>query len=357
MGVDRHIPRQGPADDTHPGTNEVLARPAMSPDAVELYKYAVANSAWTESEAMGCLGLDGERLESAISVLRSRCLLRRSLDSQRPWDPVAPETAALDLLVDDEIRLRREQILIHQAREELLSLQPTYADALRQRPTDDAVDVVSWSDGTAAHLLTRYAQQAVEEIRLIGSGPVFDENWLSFFPARKEQQDGPSIRFVLDHTTLHKQLDQRHLDLLADCGAAVRTARMTALNMILFDRSLAVLPASPDGGVSVARNSAVVDSLAAAFDLFWTTAQPVSPLDGADIGIRDRLRLDILRLLRAGYKDEFIARKVGLSVRTCRRHIAEIMEKLGANSRFQAGALAERLACYGDSDFQLDGIS
>ncbi|KOG32387.1 hypothetical protein ADK34_09305 [Streptomyces viridochromogenes] len=47
-------------------------------------------------------------------------------------------------------------------------------------------------------------------------------------------------------------------------------------------------------------------------------------------------------LLAQGAKDEVIARRLGMSLRTCRRHIAELLEELGAESRFQGGALAER---------------
>lgn len=38
--------------------------------------------------------------------------------------------------------------------------------------------------------------------------------------------------------------------------------------------------------------------------------------------------------------DRVIASRLDISVRTCRRHIAVVFEKLGAESRFQAGALA-----------------
>ncbi len=47
-------------------------------------------------------------------------------------------------------------------------------------------------------------------------------------------------------------------------------------------------------------------------------------------------------MLAEGAKDEVIARRLGVSLRTCRRHIAEILETLQADSRFQAGVLAER---------------
>jgi DNA-binding NarL/FixJ family response regulator len=41
-----------------------------------------------------------------------------------------------------------------------------------------------------------------------------------------------------------------------------------------------------------------------------------------------------------GFTDEAVARKLGMSVRTCRRHIAALMGSLDAVSRFQAGVRA-----------------
>ncbi|MGH2602897.1 MAG: response regulator transcription factor, partial [Dehalococcoidia bacterium] len=55
------------------------------------------------------------------------------------------------------------------------------------------------------------------------------------------------------------------------------------------------------------------------------------------------LTQQVLRLLDAGYKDDAAARQLGMSVRTYRRHVAEIMRSLGATSRFQAGARAAEL--------------
>ena len=48
------------------------------------------------------------------------------------------------------------------------------------------------------------------------------------------------------------------------------------------------------------------------------------------------------RQLAAGAKDEQIARTMGLSLRTIRRRIADLMIELGADTRFQAGAEAVR---------------
>jgi len=47
-------------------------------------------------------------------------------------------------------------------------------------------------------------------------------------------------------------------------------------------------------------------------------------------------------LLSAGMKDEAVARRLSISVRTVRRVIAATMQTLHADSRWQAGALAAR---------------
>ncbi|WP_238430957.1 LuxR C-terminal-related transcriptional regulator [Frankia nepalensis] len=49
----------------------------------------------------------------------------------------------------------------------------------------------------------------------------------------------------------------------------------------------------------------------------------------------------LLRLLADGAKDEAAARSLGVSVRTVRRMVADLMRRLDARSRFQAGILAK----------------
>ena len=46
----------------------------------------------------------------------------------------------------------------------------------------------------------------------------------------------------------------------------------------------------------------------------------------------------LLALLGSGAKDETIARELGLSERTLRRRSADLLRRLGAANRFQAGA-------------------
>jgi DNA-binding NarL/FixJ family response regulator len=53
-------------------------------------------------------------------------------------------------------------------------------------------------------------------------------------------------------------------------------------------------------------------------------------------------RQAVLELMMLGAKDESIARQLGVSLRTVRRRIADLMDELGAATRFQAGMEAAR---------------
>lgn len=64
--------------------------------------------------------------------------------------------------------------------------------------------------------------------------------------------------------------------------------------------------------------------------------------DVADDAPPSPAELLLLQLLADGAKDEAAARSLGVSVRTVRRMVADLMRRLDARSRFQAGILAKR---------------
>jgi DNA-binding NarL/FixJ family response regulator len=73
------------------------------------------------------------------------------------------------------------------------------------------------------------------------------------------------------------------------------------------------------------------------FELLWEQGSPLLPEPGAAPSDRG-----LLAMLAAGAKDETIARELGISSRTVTRRVGELLDELGARTRFQAGVLAER---------------
>jgi DNA-binding NarL/FixJ family response regulator len=82
----------------------------------------------------------------------------------------------------------------------------------------------------------------------------------------------------------------------------------------------------------------------ATFEQLWAEAVPLEEVISrqSEAAELDQTRAAILRLMAEGEKDEAISRRLSISVRTCRRHIADYMAQVGATSRFQAGVIAAR---------------
>ncbi|GAA2311074.1 helix-turn-helix transcriptional regulator [Streptomyces violaceusniger] len=80
----------------------------------------------------------------------------------------------------------------------------------------------------------------------------------------------------------------------------------------------------------------------------WGSAMPLQE----HLRLAERLRSDSMRLilerLSEGHTDDVAAKKIQISLRTYRRHVATIMRDVGASSRFQAGVRAVELGLLSD---------
>jgi len=130
---------------------------------------------------------------------------------------------------------------------------------------------------------------------------------------------------------------------LNERGSEVRTVPKLPLRMIISDRKIAVLPLDPHhgmAGISIHRDEAVVSSLQTLFEMTWASATPFGlTIASGEKGptIEERA---ILELLSLGRSDMEIATQLGLSARTIRRRLVELMERLQAKTRFEAAYLA-----------------
>lgn len=153
---------------------------------------------------------------------------------------------------------------------------------------------------------------------------------------------GVSMRTLYHHTARFNGPSQAYVARASALGARYRTAHELFGRLIVFDRATAFIPAG-DGswGAVVIRQPGVVAYLCGIFEATWTTAEPFgdAAADGLE-RVAKQLDRTILHLLAAGLKDETIARRLGMSLRTLRRHVADLMLQLDAESRFQAGVRA-----------------
>jgi DNA-binding CsgD family transcriptional regulator len=126
-----------------------------------------------------------------------------------------------------------------------------------------------------------------------------------------------------------------------DEGEEVRVIDHMPTRLFVISGTHAVLP-EPLGFADeprlLVRQGALVEALTLLFELYWERAVGVPELEGARVDHRAFL----LRQLASGVKDEQIARTLGLSLRTVRRRVSDLMIELGVDTRFQAGVEAVR---------------
>jgi hypothetical protein len=135
-------------------------------------------------------------------------------------------------------------------------------------------------------------------------------------------------------------------------GEQARVLPDAPTKLILADDRIGLIPlqAAPTTieSIVVVHPSALLQALGALFESLWARALPL-PLsaDGPTIPdelitayrpSRDETRL--LTLLTTGIPDVAIARQLGLSYRTYQRRLRELMRRLDAATRFQAGVRA-----------------
>jgi DNA-binding CsgD family transcriptional regulator len=138
---------------------------------------------------------------------------------------------------------------------------------------------------------------------------------------------------------------------LRDAVAAGEEARIhtaVPMKLAICDRSAAMLPLSrdaPTDSALVVYACTLLDALTSLFEQLWESAIPVpaDPSEQPSAPGPVPHDADLLALLAAGLKDESIARQLGISTRTLSRRTGELMEDLGARTRFQCGLQAVRL--------------
>ncbi|WP_121254553.1 helix-turn-helix domain-containing protein [Nocardioides ferulae] len=138
--------------------------------------------------------------------------------------------------------------------------------------------------------------------------------------------------------------EARHLlTARARAGEEIRILPSLPTRLLIVGTTHAILPeplGCNDEPRSVVRQRGLVQALTLWFESLWNSAAPVPSLDRSE-ALADQRRF-LLDQLAAGAQDEQIARRLGVSLRTVRRRVADAMEELGVETRFQAGAEAVR---------------
>jgi len=131
---------------------------------------------------------------------------------------------------------------------------------------------------------------------------------------------------------------------LTESGSEVRTAPSLPLLMIIVDRSWVRLSTDHEGKSSGRGTDhtcrRTVTALTALFDTHWALGKELGSHAGQGAEEITQQEKAVLAMLSKGCTDEVIGKHLGVSCRTVRRVVANLMKRLSANSRFQAGVHA-----------------
>jgi DNA-binding MarR family transcriptional regulator/DNA-binding CsgD family transcriptional regulator len=175
-----------------------------------------------------------------------------------------------------------------------------------------------------------------------------------FVPAGEHGDEGPNLeerRLLAAGTVTYRVVyDQEalavpgRLENIRDgirTGEQARVAASLPVKLVLCDDSMAILCSPADYKNAVAyliRPSSLLDMASGLFEAIWDRAAPLNRFGSSDgapvLNARDQ---QLISLLASGATDAVIARTFGWSTRTVQRHIHELMQAVGACTRFQIG--------------------
>ncbi|MGX1885650.1 LuxR family transcriptional regulator [Streptomyces sp. NPDC055287] len=284
-------------------------------------------------------GLPTALVVAVVERLLEMGLLRGRRDGE--LRAVAPEAAVAQVVspLEREIRVRRA--VIEEARESIMSFLPVFETARSARQGRNHFELLE--DLTAARVvIADLTDRARGEILTAQPGGPRPGDVLAEAAPRDQAalERGVSMRVLYQHTARFSPGTGEYIDRMSRLGAQVRTLDDQFSRFLIFDEETAVIsvPGNPLAA-AVVREAYVVAFIKETYERLWLSAEPFAVALGARKKIADDVRQAIVRLLMEGMTDASIALRLGMSVRTCRRHIADIMVELSAQSRFQAGYL------------------
>ncbi|WP_329551584.1 helix-turn-helix transcriptional regulator [Streptomyces sp. NBC_00696] len=319
--------------------------PSIDEDDILVYGWIVDGGKGQAEQAASELGLPQERAAAALKRLAVLGLVRPVRNTPDEVAVVDPDAVATTLTAPLRAAIRRQ--------EEQLDLIHGKIDRLRDHffagrtgNRDDTVEMIPTLQEVRA-ALNRASDECRQEVvssQPGGSGRVPEAMEEALGRDHALLSRNVRMRTLYHHTARFNAPSQAYVAAATALGAEYRTAHELIGRVIIYDESLAFLPERTGSWGAVAvREPTIVGYLHAIFEQQWIRATPFSDAaqDGLEL-VAKEIHQTIVDLLAAGLKDESIARRLGMSLRTARRHIADIMEELGADSRFQAGVLAAR---------------
>jgi DNA-binding CsgD family transcriptional regulator len=290
-----------------------------------------------KSEAIAFTG--GEDIVHALTELGMAHVSPHTPDGPATFQPARPDLALQGVLGGILARLAADSDRLGAGYRELTALQARPDCGAGPSPlvevTTGRREVLSWSK----ELINSARRDWMTLETFATDMPVTDDYIVAPAPAMKRSV---RVRSIYDRAFTQSSVGARIIKSLLADGQEARVLAELPMKMQLADENCVLLPLTPTGtgGAMLVLAQPVVSALRQYFELLWERAVPYGCHTAAP-GLTGRQR-EILCLLAQGLTDDAIANQLGCSAKTVGREAALIAARLGAGSRFAAGAAAQR---------------
>ena len=278
-------------------------------------------------------------------------LVELGLATQLAGSPPLYTAIAPDVAVEGLVRARIDDA--RRASQAVPALMDRFWAAMRSAASVDFIEIVT----SESAILQRWGQlgQAVsKELRAFDCPPYFADPLEPDSVELQRLADGVKYRVIYAQHAV--DVPGRWADLEAGIAAGEQARVLPDLpaKLTLFDdfaATLSVQTGSAQSGsvgsvgagsvsVIVVHRSPLLDALSALFEAYWQRAIPFT-LESGDLAVLPAAQWakdeQLVRLLAAGLGDDAIQRALGVSASTVHRRVHDLMVRLGARTRFQAG--------------------
>ncbi|MDB1086063.1 helix-turn-helix transcriptional regulator [Streptomyces sp. ACA25] len=310
----------------------------------EIYRHFLRHPDTSPGDIHLLLRSDRHTTAQALARLRDLRLLQG--DDQRAW-ATEPDTAVARLA---EERLEN----LHREMRNLTSTRPILEALRQERAPQEA-----WggpAPGIERLEDLRHVRSRIDDLSFFAHSEVMAaEPYTALSPENISYarpldlrclRRGVRIRNLVRRVALSDRDTVAYLRELTSHGARIRVADDFSELILIYDRSTAMVPVDPKDtsrGALCARESGLVENIITLFERLWDAAEDFSDLvDPADRPAAELTgaQREALHRMCTVNKDESGARTMGVSLRTYRRHIADVMQLLGAENRAQAALMA-----------------
>jgi sugar-specific transcriptional regulator TrmB/DNA-binding CsgD family transcriptional regulator len=331
---------------------ETLSGLGIGDDAIEVYRAMLTHESAGVAELATLLNRTEQQIKDALAVLADAALARQVRGEPGQWRAVNPGVGLGSLIAKQEAELAVQQQMLQRNRSIVADLVANYWAAggpPNQSSSFEEIEDVAEVRATLEQL-SRDVEKEV--FALVPGGPQRPAVLEASRPLDAATLDrGVRMRTVYLSSMRNDGPSLQYARWLSERGGEVRTTDSLPMRLLLVDRAIAVVrsdPGTAGGGAMIIRSPGVVEAMYFLAESVWASAIRLgAPPTVDDLGLT-RPECELLRLLGMGLTDEVAARRLGVSLRTARRLMADVMHRINAGSRFQAGLYLSQLGWTGD---------